>query len=58
MMIWTRQSSNMVQYDVFCWSSDLEYEPTDEDYDNAEEASLPVNTIGLLTTTWGHLKNQ
>ena len=58
MMIWTRQSSNMVQYDVFCWSSDLEYEPTDEDYDNAEEASLPVNPKGLLTTTWGTLKNR
>ena len=26
MMIWTRQSSNQTQYDVFCWSSDLDYE--------------------------------
>lgn len=58
MIIYTRQSSNQVEYDVFCWSSDLEYEPTDEDYENAEVASLPVNPKGLLTTTWGDLKNR
>ena len=58
MMIWTRQSSNLVEYDVFCWSSDLAYEPTDEDYENAEVASLPVNPRGLLTTTWGNLKDR
>lgn len=56
MMIWTRQSSLQVQYDVFCWSSDLEYEPTDEDYENAEEKTLSVEPDGLLTTTWGRLK--
>ena len=56
MMIWTRQSSLQVQYDVFCWSSDLEYEPTDEDYQKAEEKTLSVEPDGLLTTTWGRLK--
>lgn len=56
MMIWTRQSSIQVQYDVFCWSSDLEYEPTDADYEKAEEKTLPVEPDGLLTTTWGRLK--
>ena len=56
MMIWTRQSSIQVQYDVFCWSSDLEYEPTDEDYEKAEAKTLPVEPDGLLTTTWGRLK--
>ena len=56
MMIWTRQSSNQVQYDVFCWSSDLEYEPTDEDYEKAEAKTLSVEPDGLLTTTWGRLK--
>ena len=55
-MIWTRQSSLQVQYDVFCWSSDLEYEPTDEDYEKAEAKTLPVEPDGLLTTTWGRLK--
>ena len=56
MMIWTRGSSIEVQYDVFCWSSDLEYQPTDEDYKKAEEKTLPVNPEGLLTTTWSRLK--
>ena len=56
MIIWWRQSSLQVQYDVFCWSSDLEYEPTDEDYENAEEKTLSVEPDGLLTTTWGRLK--
>ena len=56
MMIWTRQSSLQVQYDVFCWSSDLEYQPTDEDYEKADEKTLPVHPDGLLTTTWSRLK--
>ncbi len=56
MIIWWRQSSLQVQYDVFCWSSDLEYEPTDEDYENAEEKTLSVEPDGSLTTTWGRLK--
>ena len=56
MMIWTRQSSLQVQYDVFCWSSDLEYQPTDDDYKKAEAKTLPVHPDGLLTTTWSRLK--
>ena len=56
MMIWTRQSSNQVQLDVFCWSSDLDYEPTDEDYENAASGVTDVNPEGLLTTTWARLK--
>ena len=58
MIIYTRQSSNLVQYDVFCWSSDLDYKATDEDYENDEVVSLPVHPKGLLTTTWGDLKNR
>jgi len=58
MIIYTRQSAILVQYDVFLWSSDLDYEPTDEDYDNATTPNLPVNPKGLLTTTWGNLKNR
>ena len=57
MIIWWRQSSLQVQYDVFCWSSDLEYEPTDEDYEKAEAKTLPVEPDGLLTTTWGGLSS-
>lgn len=58
MIIYTRQSAILVQYDVFLWSSDLEYDPTDEDYENATVGSLPVNPKDLLTTTWGDLKNR
>ena len=58
MMIWTRSSSLEVQYDVFCWSSDLEYQPTDEDYEKAANKTLSVHPKGRLTTTWGNLKNQ
>jgi hypothetical protein len=58
MMLWTRQSGILDQYDVFLWSSDLEYQPTDEDYENAEEKTLPVEPEGLLTTTWSRLKQR
>ncbi len=58
MIIYTRQSAILVEYDVFCWSSDLEYEATDEDYENATVKTLPVDPKGLLTTTWGNLKNR
>ena len=58
MMIWTRQSGILDQYDVFLWSSDLEYQPTDEDYENAEIFATAVNPEGLLTTTWGDLKSR
>ena len=56
MMIWTRQSSNQVQLDVICWSSDLDYEPTDGDYEYAASGLTLVNPEGLLTTTWARLK--
>ena len=56
MMIWTRGSSLEVQYDVFCWSSDLEYQPTNEHYEKADDKVLPVHPEGLLTTTWSRLK--
>ena len=58
MMIWSRQSGILDQYDVFLWSSDLEYQPTDEDYENAEVFATAVNPEGLLTTTWGDLKSR
>ena len=56
MMIWTRQSSLQVQYDVFCWSSDIEYQPTDDDYKKAKEKTLAVEPTKKLTTIWAGLK--
>ena len=51
MMIWTRQSSLNVQYDVFCWSSDLDCQPTDDDYKKAKEKTMAVEPVTKLTTT-------
>jgi len=51
MMIWTRQSSLQVQFDTFCWSSDLKYEPTDD-----EDKTLAVEPARKLTTIWADLK--
>ena len=56
MMIWTRQSSLEVQYDVFCWSSDIEYQPTDDDYKKAKEKTLAVEPTKKLTTILAGLK--
>jgi hypothetical protein len=56
MMIWTRQSSINVQYDVFCWSSDLEYQPTDDDYKKAKEKTMAVEPVAKLTTAWSTIK--
>ena len=58
MMIWTRQSDLEVRYDVFLWSSDLEYAPTDDDYVNAKVGAQPVEPRNRLTTTWARLKTQ
>tara|TARA_B100002003_G_C13763028_1_gene378977 strand:+ start:332 stop:514 length:183 start_codon:yes stop_codon:yes gene_type:complete len=56
MMIWTRQSSLNVQYDVFCWSSDLDYQPTDDDYKKAKEKTMAIEPVTKLTTTWSTIK--
>ncbi|MEC8893784.1 MAG: hypothetical protein VX901_10720 [Candidatus Poribacteria bacterium] len=58
MMIWTRQSSLQVQNDVFLWSSDLEYKPTDDDYKKAKVKTLAVHSTDKLATKWGDLKSQ
>ena len=58
MMIWTRQSDLEDQFDVFLWSSDLDYQPTDDDYKAAEVKKLAVQAQDRLTTTWGRLKSQ
>ena len=59
MQIWTRQSDLEVQYDVFMWSSVLDYKPTDEDYINAKsKKSLSVTPLEKLPTTWGRIKSE
>lgn len=57
MMIWTRGSNMTDQYDVFMWTDDLLYDPTDDDYINAEEKkALSVQPNDSLTTSWGNIK--
>ena len=57
MMIWTRGSNLTDQYDVFMWTDDLLYVPTDDDYINAEQKTgLSVHLTGSLTTTWGRIR--
>jgi hypothetical protein len=57
MMIWTRGSNLTDQYDVFMWADDLNYQPTDEDYINAEtKLGLFVDPDGNLAITWGEIK--
>ncbi|HIB88049.1 TPA: hypothetical protein EYO57_12770 [Candidatus Poribacteria bacterium] len=57
MMIWTRGSNLTDQYDVFVWSSDLDYQPTDDDYQKEKlKKGLAVDPRDRLTTTWGELR--
>ena len=58
MMIWNRGSNTTDQYDVFLWSSDLLYKPTDDDYINAEEkAAIAVTPLEALPVLWGKIKS-
>ncbi len=58
MMIWYRGSSLEDQYDVFMWADDLNYEPTDDDYINAEIYKMSVQPQGKLAMVWSRLKLQ
>ena len=57
MMIWTRGSNLTDQYDVFLWSSDLLYKPTDDDYINATDA-IAVRPLGALPVLWSKIKSK
>jgi hypothetical protein len=57
MMIWYRGSDLTDQYDVFMWTDNLQYQPTDDDYINADDKhNIAVNSAENLITTWGKLK--
>ena len=56
MMLWTRQGSLEVQYDLFCWSSDLKYEATDEDYKKAKDHQFAIDSKTKLTVIWAKLR--
>lgn len=59
MMIWTRGSNLTDQYDVFCWTSDLLYKPTDQDYiDAIPKTALAVTPGEKLPILWGQIKSE
>jgi len=59
MMIWTRGSNLTDQYDVFLWTDDLLYKPTDDDYINADpKKGLAVTPLTTLPVLWGKIKSE
>jgi len=59
MYIFHRQGKDNAFWDVFMWSSDPDYVPTDDDYINAELGSLAaVQPLDKLSTTWGNIKER
>ena len=58
MYILHRQGDRSVFWDVFMWTDNPNYIPTDDDYKNATEmkAGQPVESINSLATTWGAVK--
>ncbi len=58
MVIFWRQSNNTDQWDVFMWTDNSNYRPTDDDYKNAKEMSAkPVEPTGKLATVWSSIKS-
>ncbi len=62
MMIWYRQGNTTALRDVFVWTNNSGFTPTDDDYINAEEivvnAPKSVKPGDKLTTTWGTMKSE
>lgn len=50
------RSRLQVQFNTFCWSSDLKYEPTDDDHKIAKDKTLAFEDTGKLAIIWVGLK--
>jgi hypothetical protein len=59
MYIYHRQGNDTVRWDVFMWTDDPAYTPTDADYQNAGEmrAWQMVELAGKLATVWGKIQS-
>ena len=61
MYMFHRQGDNTVFWDIFVWTDDATYRPTDDDYTNAEPMKsgedIAVLPLEKLSTTWGCIKN-
>ena len=61
MYIFHRQGDGTVFWDVFMWTDDRNYMPSDEDYQNARSMKASdlkeaVQPLEKLSTTWGKIK--
>jgi len=60
MYIFRRQGQNTVFWDVFMWTDNAAYTPTDDDYTSAEAMkasdNIAVRSLDKLSTTWGSIK--
>jgi hypothetical protein len=59
MYIFHRQGSSTVFWDVFMWTDDPMYRPSDEDYTNAKpmkKERIAVQPLEKLSRTWGSIK--
>ena len=59
MYIFHRQGDNTVYWDVFMWTDDSAYTPTDDDYTKAKAMVFneAVEFQGKLATAWGSIKD-
>ena len=58
MMIWYRQGDASALRDVFMWTDNSDYTPTDDDYMNATMLTASsVKPSGKLTASWGAIKD-
>lgn len=61
MYMFHRQGDSTVFWDVFMWTDDSMYRPSDEDYTNAEitiKKPQAVQPLEKLSATWGSIKNR
>jgi hypothetical protein len=60
MYMFHRQGDNTVFWDVFMWTDDSTYIPSDEDYRNAKPmkaGDIAVQPLEKLSITWGSIKD-
>jgi len=55
MYIYHRQGDSTVYWDVFMWTDNADYVPTDDDYLAAQETAM-VEPAGKIATVWGQMK--
>ena len=57
MVFFRRQAGQKNKMDVFMWTNDKAYQPTDQDYEKAKPKRLSVKKVDKLSTFWGIIKS-